>query len=104
MADIFTTTLTRGAVRLDDPTPEDCVICHSDVQVWEIDLDSKYAEVFAIGGNSKIYLGGNERTLHLDPDASLPTTLTFNNVPEDFILHAYVSRYTLYAFLYRRAG
>lgn len=67
---------------------EDCIIIQGD-------LRSKYAEVCGLSG-VQCYLTSNENTLHTNKDDKDLTSITFEDLPEEFqILDAIVSRYTL---------
>jgi hypothetical protein len=81
-----------------------------DVQVWHVDLRTKYADVGWYGvdeGVVEVSLVTSERTLNINPDAEGPTILTFpvpvldTECDESWIVLADCSRYTARVIFYR---
>lgn len=71
------------------------------VRIYEADLRAKHAEIHTLS-NTEVHLRRGSQTTHYeetDPPNKL-TTIRFP-VPEGWMLHAEVSRYSLHVFTYK---
>lgn len=98
-------TITPGHARF---TKQDVlmVVDHDDVKIFEIDMHTKYCEVWT-GSNTceiTVFITKGERTLHHDTNAEFPTMITFSlpeNEADDWTVLAETARYTTRIVLYR---
>lgn len=77
------------------------VIDYPDVKIWEVDLASKYAEIFAFTGDG-VLLRANERTLYVDKSLPGVPTALINDLNDTWVTIAECARYTCRVVAYQR--
>lgn len=81
----------RGEIRV---SAIDLMLDTDYARVWEVDLDSKYAEVGSICDDGTIMLVGCDRTLRMDEECRGEATVITVPVPGGWTVMAECARYT----------